>query len=105
MRSPVLYFFLLMLKVLFNLILDAVYKRSRFSKAFSEEGLKLVPGRGSSLITLNLGLMLLPAEVDCFFEKLDYKKDAFMTLASSNFEMVLVLSRKVVIFYISVSKV
>lgn len=64
MRNLVLYFFLLVLRVLFNLASDVVYKCSGFAKTLPEEGLKFVSGRGSGPTMLDPGFMLLPAKVD-----------------------------------------
>lgn len=69
MTSLVIYFFLLVLGVLLNLTPDIIHKYSKFFKAFFEKGLKFVSDRRSGLITIDLSLMLLPAEVDPILEE------------------------------------
>lgn len=43
-KSAILHFFLLILRVLFNLVLDAIYKYGGFSKALLEKSLEFVLG-------------------------------------------------------------
>lgn len=105
MRKLVLYFSLLLLGVLFNFIPDVVCKYSRFSKTFFEKNLKFVPSKGKSLVICNLSLMLLLAKVNPILEEKGCKRDAFMTLDSSDFEIVLVLPTEIIIFYIEVAKI
>lgn len=85
MRSPVLYFFLLVLGVLFNLTLNVVHKYSRFLKSFSKKDLKLVLSKKSSLIIFDLGFMLLLVKADFFFEKQGYKRDTFVIFDFNHF--------------------
>lgn len=53
-RNLILYFFLLILEVLFNLALDTVYKCNRFSKTLLEKGFEFVLEEG----LLNLILLV-----------------------------------------------
>lgn len=64
MKRLVLYFFLLVLHIPLNLILNIVQKRDRFSKAFLEKSLKLIPSGGNNPVTFDPGLMLLLAKID-----------------------------------------
>lgn len=50
MKSPILYFFLLILSVLYNLALDAVYKYDRFSKPLSKKGIKFILDKKVDLV-------------------------------------------------------
>lgn len=68
-RNLVLYFLLLILEVLFNLISDIIYKCRRFSKIFSKKNLKFVPNGRSGTFTLNPSLMLLPVKANLFLEE------------------------------------
>lgn len=105
MRSLILYFFLLVLEVLFNLIPDIVYKYSKFSKNLLKKSLKFFSSGEKGLITFNPGLILLPAEVNLILEEQSYKRYAFVTLGFSDFEIVFALLIKVVIFHVQVLKV
>lgn len=49
-KSLIFYFFLLILKVLFNLALDMVYNYNWFSKALLKKNLELIPGKKFNLI-------------------------------------------------------
>lgn len=73
-KSSVLYFFLLILKIFFDFILDNVYNYGRFSKTLLKRSLKLVSCKSNHLILLNLGHVLLPVEVYSFLKKLGPKK-------------------------------
>lgn len=69
MKSLILYFFLLILKVLFHLAPDTVYKCGQFSKTLSKKGLKFVPKVEINLILFFEELILLPSEVNFITEK------------------------------------
>lgn len=105
MRSPVLYFFPLVLEVWFNLISDVVNKRSRFSKTLFEKNLKFILSRRSGPVTFVPGFSLLSADVDSIPEIRNSKKDAFMTFGSSCFKIIFALLIEIVIFYIQVFKI
>lgn len=73
MRNLVLYFFLLVLGIVFNLTPNAIYKYGRFFKAFPEKSLKLVLSGRDNSVMFDLSLMLLPAKDDPISEKRGYK--------------------------------
>lgn len=95
----------MVLGVLFNIILDDVYKPSRFFKVFPKKNLKFVPYKKGGSVTFDLSLILLSVEVDLIPEKWGYKKCMFVAFGFSDFKMVLGLSTEIVIFYVEVSKV
>lgn len=64
MKSLVLYFFLLVLKISFNLTLDIVYKRSRFFKTLLKKGLKFVLYEEKNSVLFNLSFVFLLAEIN-----------------------------------------
>ena len=99
-RGLVLYFFLLILGVFFNLTPDGIHKRGRFFKIFLEKGLKFIPYEGVSLVLFSLSLMLLPAEVDPLLEEWGRKRYVFVALNINRFEMVLALPAEVVALYV-----
>lgn len=105
MGSPVLYFFLLVLKVPLNLTPNIIHKGSRFSQTFLEKSLKFFPYKGGGPILFDTDLILLPAEVDPIPEKRDCKRDAFIAFGFSSFEMVLALLIEIIAFYMQVPKV
>ena len=59
-----MYFFLLILGIPLNLGSDVGHKRGEFSETLLEKGLEFISSEGSGLVALNLGLVLLPAEVN-----------------------------------------
>lgn len=99
MKSPVLCFFLLVLQVLFNSTPDIVYKRNKFSKFLLKKDFKFVLDEKNGPITLDQGLIILLVEVDLFPKEQSYIREIFIIFGSSNFEIVLTLLIKVVIFY------
>lgn len=100
MRSSGLYFFLLVLRVFFNLTPDIIHKRNRFFKILLEKDFKFVLCEKSDPVPLNLSLMLLLAEVDPISEKQGYKEDVLVARGTAYAEMILALSIKVVALYI-----
>lgn len=65
-KIPVLYFFLLVLGVFFNLSLNVIYKYSRFAKNFSNKGLKFVLYERNSLVFFNSNLIMLLTKFNIF---------------------------------------
>lgn len=90
---------MLVLGVLYNLTLDTIHKHARFSKAFPKKNLKLVASSGCSLVMLDPGFMLLPANVDLILEEQGCRRDMFMTFSPNGFKIVLVLLTELIIFY------
>lgn len=99
MRSPVLYFFLLVIKVFFDFIPNVVNKRGRFFKTLLEKCFAFVLNKGSDPILLNLSFMLLPMEVDPISEKQGCKEDTLVAYNIGRIEIVFTLPIKVVILY------
>lgn len=99
MRRPVLYCFLLVLGVFFDLIPDIVNKRGGFFKTLLKESLKFVPCEGSYPVSLNLSLVLLLAEVDYISKEQDCKRDAYMAYSTGRIEIILALLIEIVAFH------
>lgn len=95
----------MVLKILFNLILDTVYKCNRFSEIFLKIDLKFFLEKGAGFVTLKLGLILLLVETNFFFEEWSYKEKMFVILGFGSFKMVLALLEKVETFYMKVSNI
>lgn len=68
-KKSSLIFFLLILKVLFNFILDAIYKYSRFLETLLEKSLKLILNKRNSFILFFLYLILLLIKITSIIEK------------------------------------
>lgn len=64
MKSSILYFFSLVLKVSLDLALDIVYKEDGISKVFLKKDLKFLLGYKIGPFLLNTKLILLPTKVD-----------------------------------------
>lgn len=82
MKSLVLYFFLLILKVPFNHIPDAIYKYDKFFKIFSEKNFKYIFNRINNSILFKLSLILLLAKTDFFSKKMKLQKGCIYDLWS-----------------------
>lgn len=64
MKNSILYFFLLILKVFSNPILNIIYKYGRFFKVLLEKNFKLVLNKKVNLVLFFLYLILLLLKVD-----------------------------------------
>lgn len=100
MRDLVLYFFLLILRVLFNHTPDVIHKCSRFSKTSFEKSLEFVPCERVGSVSLSPSLMLLPPEIDPLLEEQSRKRYTFIAFSTNHFEIVLALPAKVIAFYV-----
>lgn len=68
-ENLILYFLLLVLKILLNFYLDIGYKQVGFSETLLEKNLKFVLNRKNNIIALNLSLVLLQAKIDLVVKK------------------------------------
>lgn len=100
MRSLILNFFLLILRITLDLSPDAGHKSGRFSKTLPKKSLEFVPNRGDGIVTFNLSFVLLLAEVDLILEEQSCKKNALKTYNTSYIKMIFVLLAEVVALYI-----
>lgn len=105
MKSLVLYFFLLILRVCINFTSNVVYKYNKFSKIFLKKSLKYVSYKRGGFVSFDTGLILLLGEIDLILKKLNCKKDAFITFYFSSFKIVFTLLTKILIFYQQVFKI
>lgn len=101
-KSPILYFFLLILGILLNLGLDADYKQNRFSKTLLKKYFKFVLSKRNSTVAFDLDLVLLPAKIDSVVEKQNCKKYALRIRGIGCIEIILALLIKIVVFYIDI---
>ena len=100
MGGPILYFLLLVLGVPLNLGPDVGHERGGFSKTLLEKDLEFIPSEGGGLIALNLGLVLLPAEVDSVPEERGCEGNTLGPRGTGRVEMILTLSTEVVALYV-----
>lgn len=68
-EKPILYFLLLVLRILLNLSLDVNYKQGGFFETLVKKNFKFALSRRDNIVVLNLTLMLLPAKIDFILEK------------------------------------
>lgn len=99
MRALILYFLLLILKIALNFGPDVGHKWDEFFEVLLKKSLKFVPNKESGPITLNLGFMLLPTEVDLILEKQSCKENALMAYGTSCVKIILALLTKVIPLY------
>lgn len=69
LESPILNLLLLVLGIPFDLNPDIGYKGGGLSKTLLEKSFEFVLNKKTNTITLNLGLVLLPAKVDLIPEE------------------------------------
>lgn len=100
MRSLVLIFFLLVLKIPFNLSPDTSYKCNRFFKTLLKKSLKFVPSRRDGIIEFKLNFILLLAKFDHILEEQGRKKDVLGAHGIGYVKMVFPLLIEVVILYV-----
>ena len=98
-KGLILYFFLLILRILLDLSPNANYKRGGFSKTLPKKGLEFILSREDGIIAFNLSFLLLPTEVNPVLEKQGSKRNAFMAHDSGYIEMICTLSTKVITLY------
>lgn len=79
--------------IFLNFILIIIHKCSKFLKFFFEKSFKLFLDKENSFAILNSDFLLLPAEVDLILKKQSYKRNAFLTLCFSGFEIVFIIDR------------
>lgn len=68
-KSPVLYFFLLVLGVFFNFTLDAIHEGGRLAETLMKKSFEFVPNRKNSIVAFHLSFVLLPVIIDPFPEE------------------------------------
>lgn len=78
-----MHFFLLILEVLFNFILDIIYKYGKFSKTLLKKSLEFILSKKVDFILLFLIFMLLSSKIDPILEKQSCKKDVFRVYSFS----------------------
>ena len=98
--GPILYFSLLVLGIPLDLGPDASHKRVGFFKALAEKSLGFVPSRRDGTVIFNLGLVLLPAEVDLVPEERGREGDTLVARGSGRVEIVPTLSTEVVALHV-----
>lgn len=91
---------MLILAIFFNLNPDIGQKQGKFSKILSKKGLKFISTKKNGLVALNLGLLLLPAEVDPIQKKQNYKKKTLMVYSICYIKMIFALSIKIIALHI-----
>lgn len=99
MKSLILNFFLLMLKISLNLSPNTNYKYSGFSKTLLKKTFKFVLSKKNDIIIFNLSLILMLTKFNLILEKQSYKKDALIAYATDYIKIVLPLSTKIIALY------
>lgn len=84
---------------------DASYEGSGFSKALLEKSLEFVPSRKDGTVTFNLGLVLLPVEVNPIPKKQGYKGYALRAHDTWRVKIILALLTKIIALYVGATLV
>lgn len=98
-KSLILYFFLIMLKIILNLSPDTSYKHSKFLKTLLKKSFKFALSKKDNIITFNLSFELLLAEVNSISKKQNCEKNALIVYNFGYVKMILILLTKIVILY------
>lgn len=99
-ESSILYFFLLVLKILFNLSLDISCKQDKFSKILQKKSLKFISKNSNGTILFNLSLVLFLVEVNFISKKQSFKKNVLVVNDTSYIKKIFALLTKIIAFYI-----
>lgn len=91
MKSPVLYFFLLVFKILFDLFPNVVYKHNRFLKVFLDKNFEFVLCIETGPIAFKSSLILISIKVNFFLKTQGCKEDTFIFFNPNSFEIVFTL--------------
>lgn len=100
LKSLILNLLLLVLGILPDLSPDVGFKGSGFSEVVLEKGIEFVLSRRDGIIVFNLGLVLLPAEVDPTLGEQDRKRYALRARGTRRVKIVLILLTKIVALHI-----
>ena len=95
-RSPILNFFWLVLRVFFDSALDTINKGSRVSEILFQKGFKLELGNRIYSLSLVPKFMLMPADVDWPAEDRGCKRDTVGVGSTGGLKMVLTVLAKLV---------
>lgn len=98
MRSPILYFLLLVLGIPLTLGLYASQKWGRFSKTLSKKSFEFIASRGGA-IALNQSFVLLPVEIDSVIGKQSQKENLFRFCGTGRVKMIFALPTEIVAFH------
>lgn len=82
-----------------EILLNIGYKQDRFSKTLLEKDLRFVLNRKDGIVTFNLSLVLLLAEVDSVAKKQSCKKETFRVCNIGHIKIIFALLAEVIIFY------
>lgn len=80
MKNAILFFFLLVLRILFNVSPDTSHKQNRFSKTPLKKSLKFILYKSNSFVAFILTFFLLLVEINLVFEEHNYKKERVCSL-------------------------
>ena len=95
----ILYFFLLILRILLNPSSDVSYKQGGFSEILLKDDFEFVTSRKNNIVTFNLSFILLLVEADLISEKQSCEKDAFVVPSSGHIEIIFILLTEVIALY------
>lgn len=100
MKSLVLNFLFLILKIPLNLNLNASHKYNGFSKTLLEKSLEFIlSGRGGTIV-FDLSLMLPLTKIDFIAKEQSWKRYAFRTCITGYVKIIFGLPTEVIAFYI-----
>lgn len=102
-RSLILYFFLLVLRILLSLGPDAGHNQDRLSRTLSEKSFEFVPTKESSTIAIKLNLVLLAVKIDLVLKKQSRQGHALRARSTGRIQIIFALPTKVVVFYMGTS--
>ena len=99
-RSPILYFLLLVLGILLNLGPDTSYKQGRFPKTLLEKSLQFLLSKKNDIVAFDFSLILLLIEIDSIPEEQSRKRDALRACGTGRIEIVFAFLTEVIALYV-----
>lgn len=103
MENLILYFFLIVLKILLNFGTNANYKQDKFSKTLLEKSLEFFLSKKNGIVTFNLNFILLPTEVNFVSKKQSHKKKALIICDIGRVKIVFALLTEVMALHMQAS--
>lgn len=100
MKSLVLNFLLLVLRIPLNFSPNTSHKYNEFFKTLSEKDFEFFPNRENGNVIFNLSFVLLTAKIDFVIKEQNYKGYKFRARSTICIKIISALSTKIVALYI-----
>lgn len=99
-KNSILYFPLLVLKILLNLSFNADYKQNKFSKTLPKKDLKFVLNKRDDIVAFKLSFVLLPVKVNLILKNQSRKRYMLIVCSFVRVKIALILLTKSITLYV-----